>query len=95
MGLMFHRESWLGQATTANRSGIQFWKITRRFPSHHYVPPEPGPWVPLRLLDEIPTNAPDWLRKESFDSTIKSFGMAFPNPTESAHCNLAIVSPVG
>lgn len=50
-------------------------KTRRDFPHHHYLPPEPSQWFPNELLDQLPSNAPAWLREEWINGAIESLKM--------------------
>ncbi len=47
-------------------------KTRRDFPRHHYLPPEPSQWFPRELLDQLPQDAPAWLREEWINAAIES-----------------------
>lgn len=46
------------------------------FPRHHYLPPEPTSWFPTELLEQLPPDAPAWLREEWIQNAIESCKMA-------------------
>lgn len=50
-------------------------KTREDFPRHHYLPPEPSPWFPMSLLEQLPPSAPPWLREEWIQTAIESSKM--------------------
>lgn len=46
------------------------------FPRNHYLPPEPSLWFPNELLDQLPLDAPKWLRDEWVGNAIESLKMS-------------------
>lgn len=50
-------------------------KTRADFPRHHYLPPEPTSWFPPELLENLPPNAPAWLREEWLQNAIESTKM--------------------
>jgi hypothetical protein len=51
-------------------------KTRQDFPRHHYLPPEPSQWFPHELLDQLPPDAPAWLRDEWINGAIESRKMS-------------------
>lgn len=51
-------------------------KTRRDFPRHHYLPPEPSGYFPLELLEDLPPEAPAWLREEWITGAIESLKMS-------------------
>ena len=47
-------------------------KTRRDFPRHHYLPPEPFQTFPSELRDQLPLDAPAWLREEWINGAIES-----------------------
>lgn len=50
-------------------------KAREDFPRHHYLPPEPTSWFPIELLEQLPPDAPAWLRDEWIQNAIESSKM--------------------
>ena len=51
-------------------------KSREDFPRHHFLPPEPSQWFPNELLDQLPLDAPKWLRDEWIGNAIESLKMS-------------------
>lgn len=51
-------------------------KTRQDFPRHHYLPPEPSQWFPHELMDQLPPDAPAWLREEWINGAIESLKMS-------------------
>ncbi len=51
-------------------------KTRKDFPRHHYLPPEPSQWFPYQLLDQLPPDAPAWLREEWINGAVESLKMS-------------------
>ncbi|MCW1887475.1 hypothetical protein OKA04_22255 [Luteolibacter flavescens] len=67
------------------REAIEFASARTRadFPPHHYLPPEPdGYRFPFELLEALPADAPDWLRREWESSAIDALWFNLPYSSE-------------
>lgn len=51
-------------------------KTRQDFPCHHYLPPKPSQRFPFELLNQLPSDAPAWLRDEWVNGSIESLKMS-------------------
>jgi hypothetical protein len=71
----YHLETMIDDRDYSGAIAFASGKTRRDFPRHHYLPPAPSQWFPNELLDQLPPDAPAWLREEWINGAIESLKM--------------------